>query len=363
MSVHHQEAPVAPDLPPRHGGHAVAAAAGVDGAGADAARADRRQASDPAGALLHAARRGDEPWTPADEGALKLSPTLAPLEAHKDQVVVAQQPCARDGRPAGPGRQRRRSHAVPGGVSERRSSQAHRRRRHPCRHDDRSDGRGEDRPGHAAAVARTGDRGLQRPGRLVRRRVQLHLHEHDLLAHADVADADGDQPARRVRSDVRRRRHRAGAAAAHRNASAAFSMRSPARSGVCRATSAPSDRNRVAEYLDTVREIERRIQLSEKQAGESNLDVPVSPTRHSRRSRGAHETDVRPDGDRVPGRHHAHLDVHDGARGQLPHVPDARHLRSVPPGVASSEQSGTAGAADEDQHLPCRRWWRTCWRG
>ena len=37
-----------------------------------------------------------------------------------------------------------------------------------------------------------------------------------------------------------------------------------------------SDRNRVAEYLDTVREIERRISLSEKQAGQ-NLDVPVSP--------------------------------------------------------------------------------------
>src|SRR5580765_7843262 len=36
------------------------------------------------------------------------------------------------------------------------------------------------------------------------------------------------------------------------------------------------DRNRVAEYLDTVREIERRIAFSEKQANE-NLDVPASP--------------------------------------------------------------------------------------
>jgi hypothetical protein len=36
------------------------------------------------------------------------------------------------------------------------------------------------------------------------------------------------------------------------------------------------DRNRVADYLDSVREIERRIALSEKQAGQ-NLDVPVSP--------------------------------------------------------------------------------------
>jgi len=38
-----------------------------------------------------------------------------------------------------------------------------------------------------------------------------------------------------------------------------------------------NDRNRVAEYLDTVREIERRIQLSERQS-KSNLDVPASPS-------------------------------------------------------------------------------------
>jgi len=37
------------------------------------------------------------------------------------------------------------------------------------------------------------------------------------------------------------------------------------------------DRNRVAEYLDTVREIERRIQVSEKSSS-SNLDVPASPS-------------------------------------------------------------------------------------
>jgi hypothetical protein len=40
----------------------------------------------------------------------------------------------------------------------------------------------------------------------------------------------------------------------------------------------PSDRNRVAEYLDTVREIERRIQLAEKQNSQSTLAVPSSPT-------------------------------------------------------------------------------------
>jgi hypothetical protein len=38
------------------------------------------------------------------------------------------------------------------------------------------------------------------------------------------------------------------------------------------------DRNRVAEYLDAVREIERRIQLSERQASNPSLAVPESPT-------------------------------------------------------------------------------------
>jgi hypothetical protein len=39
-----------------------------------------------------------------------------------------------------------------------------------------------------------------------------------------------------------------------------------------------NDRNRVAEYLDTVREIERRIQLAEKQNANSTMEVPQSPT-------------------------------------------------------------------------------------
>ena len=72
-------------------------------------------------------------WTPAAEGALQLSPILAPLERVQGPGRGPQQPRARDGRSAGPGRQRRRSHTVPGGVSERRPSQAHRWRRHPRR--------------------------------------------------------------------------------------------------------------------------------------------------------------------------------------------------------------------------------------
>ncbi|MEO8098692.1 MAG: DUF1552 domain-containing protein [Acidobacteriota bacterium] len=39
-----------------------------------------------------------------------------------------------------------------------------------------------------------------------------------------------------------------------------------------------TDRNRMAEYLDTVREIERRVQLAEKQNNNADLSVPTSPS-------------------------------------------------------------------------------------
>jgi hypothetical protein len=38
-----------------------------------------------------------------------------------------------------------------------------------------------------------------------------------------------------------------------------------------------SDRTRVSEYVETVREVERRIQRAEEQAGESTLALPDRP--------------------------------------------------------------------------------------
>ena len=143
---------------------------------------------------------------------------LSPLAAHKDQVVVLSNLAHAHGRPAGAG---------DNGGDHTRCPAVFLNGVHPKRTDGADIQAGitidqmaaaQDRPGHAAAVAGAGGRGLQRAGRLLRRRVQLHLHEHDLVADADVAAADGDQPARRVRSHVRRRRHRAGAPAAHRDA-------------------------------------------------------------------------------------------------------------------------------------------------
>jgi hypothetical protein len=48
--------------------------------------------------------------------------------------------------------------------------------------------------------------------------------------------------------------------------------------GRLKGTLGSNDRNRLADYLDTVREIERRIQFSEKQSSNANLAVPASPS-------------------------------------------------------------------------------------
>jgi hypothetical protein len=53
-----------------------------------ASGADGGPATGQAGPLLHPAWRGDEPVDTATTGALELSPILSPLAAHKDQVVV-----------------------------------------------------------------------------------------------------------------------------------------------------------------------------------------------------------------------------------------------------------------------------------
>ncbi len=73
----------------------------------------------------------------------------------------------------------------------------------------------QDRPGHPVPLARSGYRRSFGADRRLRQRLQLHLLEHDVLAHADHAAAHGDQPACGVRTPVRRWRHRRRPAAPH----------------------------------------------------------------------------------------------------------------------------------------------------
>jgi hypothetical protein len=114
-----------------------------------------------------------------------------------------------------------------------------------------------------------------------------------------------------------------------------------------------SDQTRVADYLDTVREIERRIAISEKQAG-GNLDVPVTP-------RGIPDDFVE----------HTKLmfDLMTIAfQADIPAISTFMMAREVsyrtfpmlgisegvPSRLASSEQRRTAGPVDQDPDLPRR---------
>ena len=96
---------------------------------------------------------------------------------------------------------------APGDRGSTASPEADRRCRRQDGSDHRPDDREGDRPGHDFPVARAGDGGLHRLRRRMRVGLQLHLHEHDLLAGTDDTPAHGDQPARRLRTAVRRHRH------------------------------------------------------------------------------------------------------------------------------------------------------------
>ena len=141
-------------------------------------------------------------------------------------------------RRAASGRDRRRPLGRRG-VPLRQQTQEDRRRRRLRRHHHRSDDRAEDRPGQPDALDAARRRRSGRQLQQLRRRLQLHLHQHHLVVHADLAAADGAESAGRVRAHVRRRQHGRAARRAPQAGSAAFSIRSPAASRGFAATSAP----------------------------------------------------------------------------------------------------------------------------
>ena len=97
---------------------------------------------------------------------------------------------------------------------------------------------------------------------------QLRLHQHDLLAHAHDAAADGEHPRavfERLFGDsdstdrnVRARPNPAGSQHSrfgHAGCDA-----------TCRRGLGPGDRAKLDEYLDAIRDVERRIQMAEEQS-------------------------------------------------------------------------------------------------
>ena len=155
-----------------------------------------------------------ERWTPAAAGkAFDLPPILAPLDRHRDRLVVLS---GLDSRPAeaaegeGSGDHARAER----GVADRRAPEAHRGGRRPRRQDHRSGGGRRPRPRHPAPVARARGRGLHSGGRL-RHRLLVQLRQHAVVAHRDHPAAHADRPPGGLRAALRRgpRGRRAPAAA------------------------------------------------------------------------------------------------------------------------------------------------------
>ena len=115
-------------------------------------------------------------------------------------------------------------------------------------------------------------------------------------------------------------------AAAHARGTGASSTRSSKEASDLQRGLGPRDRDRLSEYLDNIREIERRIQRAEAQSSTevTSIDAPVGVPESFEEHVGA---DVRPAGAGVPGRPDARLHVHDRSASSA----SARIRRSASP--------------------------------
>lgn len=216
-------------------------------------------------------------WTPAQPGPLVLSRTLAPLEPYKDHVVVISNLAHKNAAPAGPG---------DNGGDHTRSPAVYLNGVHPKRTDGADIQAGTTIDQMAAAVI-----GQETP------LPSLELATEDysgLVGSCDVGFSctymntiSWRTPTTPLPMEINPRvvfdrMFGDGATTAERLAriEQQRSILDAVTSQVKRLERGlgPNDRNRVAEYLDTVREIERRIQLAEKQNSEGNLEVPLSPS-------------------------------------------------------------------------------------
>src|SRR6266850_1925633 len=215
-------------------------------------------------------------WTPAEAGALKLSPILAPLEPHRDRVVVISNLAHQMAGPQGPG---------DNGGDHTRCPAVFLNGVHPKRTD------GADILAGVTidqmAAAKIGQETLL-PS------LELAVEDYSgLVGSCDVGFSctymntiSWRTPTTPMPMEINPRvvfdRMFGDGATAEERLRRIDTQRSildAVTSQVRRLQGSlgSGDRNRVADYLDTVREIERRIQLSEKQTSSSNLDVPPSP--------------------------------------------------------------------------------------
>jgi hypothetical protein len=216
-------------------------------------------------------------WTPAEEGALKISPTLKPLEPYKDQVVVVSNLVHRMAGPQGPG---------DNGGDHTRCPAVFLNGVHPKRTDgaDIYAGTTIDQ----IAASKIGQDTLL-PS------LELAIEDYSgVVGSCDVGFSctymntiSWRTPTSPMPMEINPRvvfdRMFGDGATREERLQRIETQRSilDVVSGQIRrlqGSLGPNDRNRVAEYLDTMREIERRIQFSEKQSSNSNLNVPASPS-------------------------------------------------------------------------------------
>ena len=102
----------------------------------------------------------------------------------------------------------------------------------------------------------------------MRSRLFLRLHELHLLAHADHADADGGPSPRGLRAPVRRfGEHGPRRASSPHPAGPQHPRLGDQEGNRLRAELGAGDQIKLTEYLDAIRDIERRIQTAEEQSG------------------------------------------------------------------------------------------------
>ena len=112
----------------------------------------------------------------------------------------------------------------------------------------------------------------------------------------------------------------------------------------------PQDHLKLDQYLDAVRDVERRI----RNGGGADRPRPAGARPaggHSRHLRRAREADVRLAGPRLRDRPHAGRHLHAWTRADRPDLCRDRGARRPPPDLAPPARPREAGQADEDQPL------------
>ena len=201
----------------------------------------------------------------------------------------------------------------------------------------------------------------------MRRRLQLRVQQHAVVADADAAADGGKQPARRLRAAVRiERQHRCARA---RVAPAPGPEHSRFGDRAREAASAEARRRRttrkLSDYLESLRDVERRIQKAEEQSTKQGPERG-SAGRCPGRVRAARAAALRPAGAGLPVRSDAGDHVHVRPRADRPAVSADRHPRAASSADAPSERPGEDGEVHRRSSSitsRCsRRIWRNCGR-